>query len=185
MIWWKVSTVSCFTRNPGEDKLRITFTFILTLTFLYWVLSVGGVHILLMKRKGRITSPANWILFCFQDFTFQRKVLFCTKAKYKKPLFGCGFDTEDKTSCLLQIRESVVECWMEFFLRLYWIGWVFDTWTWTWINGLCYAQHHKIKPTLNRRFDIFWEFLFAKFLWGYVQKLLTDICEEVNNYGHI
>ena len=113
MIWCKVSTVSCSTRNPGKDKLRITFTFILTLTFLYWVLSVGGVHILLMKRKGRITSPANWILFCFQDFTFQRKVLFCTKAKYKKPLFGCGFDTEDKPSCLLQIRESVVECWME------------------------------------------------------------------------
>ena len=134
MIWCKVSTVSCSTRNPGEDKLRITFTFILTLTFLYWVLSVRGVHILLMKRKGRITSPANWILFCFQDFTFQRKVLFCTKAKYKKPLFGCGFDTEDKPSCLLQ-KNKRISCGVLngkiglIFLHLYWIGWVFDTWT--------------------------------------------------------
>ena len=70
------------------------------------------------------------------------------------------------------------------FLHLYWIGWVFDTWTWTWINGLCYAQNHKIKPTLNRRFDIFWEFFVCK-IWGYAQKPLTDSCEEVNNCGHI
>ena len=70
------------------------------------------------------------------------------------------------------------------FWHLYWIGWVFDTWTWTWINGLCYAQNHKIKPTLNRRFDIFWEFFVCK-IWGYAQKPLTDSCEEVNNCGHI
>ena len=83
MIWCKVSTVSCSTRNPGEDKLRITFTFILTLTFLYWVLSVGGVHILLMKRKGRITSPANWILFVSRISHFREKFYSAPKQNIK------------------------------------------------------------------------------------------------------
>ena len=53
MIWCKVSTVSCSTRNPGEDKLRITFTFILTLTFLYWV-SEEYIFYLWKEKEGSL-----------------------------------------------------------------------------------------------------------------------------------